>query len=61
MRCILQGGNFMKICKKCKQWNMDGANELCPRCQLIYDVVQQNIDLVIDALEEIGYKIIKAD
>lgn len=51
----------MQLCKKCKEWNMDGTNVLCPKCQLIYDTIQQNVPLVIQALEELGYKITQED
>ncbi len=51
----------MQLCKKCKEWNMDGTNVLCPKCQLIYDTVQQNVSLVVQALEELGYKVTQED
>ena len=50
---------IMQLCKKCKEWNIDSTNDLCPKCQLLYDIVQQKTSLVIQALEELGYKITK--
>ncbi len=51
----------MELCKECKEWNMDGANKLCPKCQFCYDMVGFNISLVIKVLEEKGYRVTKVD
>jgi hypothetical protein len=50
----------MQLCKKCREWNIDGCHELCPKCQFIHDMVRNNAEVVIEALEQEGYKVIKA-
>jgi hypothetical protein len=47
----------MQLCKECKEWNIDGTNDLCPKCQFLADAIKNNTEQVISALEILGYKV----
>ena len=49
----------MQLCKKCQEWNIDGTNDLCPKCQFLSDAIKNNTEQVISELENLGYKVTK--
>lgn len=49
----------MQLCKECRQWNIDNTNDLCPKCQFLFEAIKNNTEQVISALENLGYRVSK--